>query len=144
MKFVALLMISAVAADDAKITETAAGTTCADATKTKCMATDCCGTVTDGATPAVKANEAVLLKGFAATVCAKKPTDDEIKTDAKGTPFTVQVAVEASADGVTPVVVKADLVAGTFLCNAAAEATDAASYMTVGAAAIIAAATLLQ
>ena len=137
-------MISAVAADEAKAATQVSGKTCADAKAFVCAATDCCGTVTDADKAKVKANETGATKGIAATVCAKKPTDDEIKTDAKGTPFTVQVAVEASADGVTPVVVKADLVNGTFLCNAAAEATDAASYMTVGAAAIIAAATLLQ
>ena len=76
MKFVALLMISAVTADDAYFPVQASLGTCADAKLFVCGTTDCCGTVTDGATPAVKANEAVALKGFAATVCFLKPTDD--------------------------------------------------------------------
>lgn len=147
MKFVALLMISAVAADAAP-KEVAAGKSCKDAKTTKCAATDCCGTVTDAKDASVKAADGAtsLVKGFAATVCSTKPTDDETKDNGKGGKFVVVAKADAvgteGADGYKAPVTE---VAGTFLCNAdAAAAGDAASYMTVGAAAIIAAATLLQ
>lgn len=135
-------MISAVAADEAKAATQVSGKTCADAKAFVCAATDCCGTVTDADKAKVKANETGATKGIAATVCAKKPTDDEVT--AKGAKFVVVKAAAAVTEPVDKVADAVDEVAGTFLCNAAAEATDAASYMTVGAAAIIAAATLLQ
>ena len=136
MKFVALLLAT-VSADDAKIL---AGLSC-KAEKAVCAEGLCCGTIKD----ADKAT--VLVKDVTAhfaTVCSTKPTDKE--TD--GAAYAIQAAAaEVVADDtkdpkVVGVAAKVK-VDGTFTCNAAADA-DAASYMTVGAAAIIAAATLLQ
>merc|ERR1712127_51342 len=123
MKFLAVLALVSTAAT----AEVADGGDCSvkDAT---CVAASCCGTVT-------AAKEA---KGPATTVCAKKPTDAEIKADAKGTVYiiTAEVAKTDSAAAVPAVT-------GPFLCTAAAADAAGASYMTVGAAAVIAAAALL-
>jgi hypothetical protein len=121
MKFIALLIATVSAAEVADFGDCSV----ADAT---CVAASCCGTVTGTGAPAT-------------TVCATTPTEAEITADAKGTAYTITAAVAADA-AADPVVAAADAVMGTFLCTAAAG--DAASYMTVGAAAIIAAATLLQ
>lgn len=154
MKFVALLMISAVAAD--KVPEAETGKTCADATKFVCKKDDCCGTVRDKGTEVstVANGDTSLFKGIAATVCSKKPTADETKETGEGeakkagvgATVTITAKVdEAGTKGEDGYVAPVALVEGTFLCNAAADAdAGAASYMTVGAAAIIAAATLLQ
>lgn len=152
MKFVALLMISAVAADkEPAVAKT--GDTCADAKAFKCAEADCCGTVSDLDKATVKANEAAKFKGFAATVCMEKPKEADTKKDDKGVAgvgssvVVVDAVAEKAKDDAagTPKVDEVKEVKGTFLCNAAADAdAGAASYMTVGAAAIIAAATLLQ
>ena len=155
MKFVALLMISAVAAD-AEPKEVDAGASCKDVKTTKCKATDCCGTVSDIKATTVKVGDATsLFKDNFATVCSTKPTADETKetedADKKKVPGVGasvivvkkvdEVKDATSGDVTTAAVVE---VKGTFLCNAADADAGAASYMTVGAAAIIAAATLLQ
>ena len=131
MKFVALLLAT-VSADDVKI---ALGLSC-KAEKAVCAEGLCCGTAVD------KKDATIKVPAHAATVCSTKPTADE-KDGAK---YVVQAAaplVAATTDPVAAEIPAKLLVEGTFTCNAAADA-DAASYMTVGAAAIIAAATLLQ
>ena len=154
MKFVALLMISAVAADDA-IKAVATGASCKDAKTTKCAETDCCGTVTDLKDATVKVGAATsLFKDNFATVCSTKPSAEETKeteVDSKkvagvGASVIVVAKVDEVKDDAGAVTTAAVVeVKGTFLCNAAGDAdAGAASYMTVGAAAIIAAATLLQ
>ena len=148
MKFIALLIATANAAEVANFADCSA----ADAT---CAAASCCGTVTGTGGPATK-------------VCAVTPTDAEITASALGTDYIITAAVAmvgtamvgtaASADyAVGPPIVgtaaSADYVAasanyaaavvevkGTFLCAPA----SGASYMTVGAAAMVAAAALLQ
>merc|ERR1712071_663128 len=116
----ALLLISAVAAD--KPAEVAAGKSCADAKTTKCAATDCCGTVTDADAAELKANaEGSTVATFAATVCSKKPSDEELKAEAtkKGLAFEVRAKADAvgteNTDGYKAAVTA---VSGTFLCNA--------------------------
>ena len=123
MKFIAVLALVSTAAT----AEVANGGDCSvkDAT---CVAASCCGTVTGTGAPAT-------------TVCAPKPTEAELKADAKGTVYTIKAAVVADAANN---VAAADAVTGTFLCTAAAADAAGASYMTVGAAAVIAAAALLQ
>ena len=119
MKFAALL-ISAVAA-----AEVADKGDCSVADAT-CIAASCCGSVTvaDGVT------------GPSTKVCFTKPTAAQLEAEAKGITYEITAA---SDDGSTPAVT------GTFLCAAASDADAAgASYMTVGAAAVIAAAALLQ
>merc|ERR1719199_215800 len=119
MKFIAVLALVSTAAT----AEVANGGDCSvkDAT---CVAASCCGTVTGTGAPAT-------------TVCAPKPTEAELKADAKGTVYTITAAVVADAANN---VAAADAVTGTFLCTAADAA--GASYMAVGAAAVIAAAAL--
>jgi hypothetical protein len=140
MKFIALLLAaSTVSADAAKI---ATGASCA-ADGAECDTGLCCGTVKDAEGAATPNLVAELLTTFA-TTCFAKPAD-------AATPGAYEIKAAAVAcDGAnvpadcgTVVIVAADAIAGTFTCNAAADAA-AASYMTVGAAAIIAAATLLQ
>ena len=156
MKFVALLLISAVAAD-AEPKKAAAGETCADPKKAVCADTDCCGTVTDlGADPGTVtvSDASVKFKGIAKTVCMTKPAADTLKETGEGDKKkpgvgtvveVVKKVDEAGTKGEDGYVAPVVKVEGTFLCNAAADAdAGAASYMTVGAAAIIAAATLLQ
>ena len=159
MKFVALLAVAAVRAADPEEAKT--GATCADPKAFVCKKTDCCGTVTDkdakAGVVAISDAAGSNYATFAKTVCLAKPADADTKEKADpnnaekkipgvGTAVEVKPAVVAkAADGDTPAVVAAAAVMGTFLCNASETAdAGAASYMTVGAAAIIAAATLLQ
>jgi hypothetical protein len=139
MKFIALLLAAVSAAEVADKGDCSA----ADAT---CIAASCCGTAKD-ADGVADADKVATLITFFATVCSTKPADDatpaavEIKAE-----VAICTAADVTADAVkcpaeTTAVTPA--VSGTFTCNAAADAA-AASYMTVGAAAIIAAATLLQ
>ena len=141
MKFVAALLISTVSA--AAVADKAS---CATAGDTCTNTLSCCGTVTGTGAPATK-------------ICSTKPTTAEATTGASYV-ITAAVkevkevkevkAVKASGTGATAVkevkavaavkAVKAVVeVKGTFKCAAAG-----ASYMTVGAAALVAAATLLQ
>ena len=139
MKFVALLLATVSADEAAKIL---AGADC-KAEKAVCAEGLCCGTIKDAEKATVLVKD---VTAFFATVCSTKPTADQ----KDGAPYVVQakadaVTAVAKSEGVEEVKaadakVKVD---GTFTCNAAADG-DAASYMTVGAAAIIAAATLLQ
>ena len=143
MKFVAALLISTVSA--AAVADKAS---CATAGDTCTVVASCCGTVTGTGAPATK-------------ICSTKPAAAE---EAAGAAYVITAAVvevkavvavaavaAKAAVGATPAVVavvevkevKAVAavaeVKGTFKCAAAG-----ASYMTVGAAALIAAATLLQ
>ena len=141
MKFIALLLAAVSAA------EVADGGDCSVADAT-CATASCCGTVKDkdGVTDPNKV--ATLLTTFA-TTCAPTPAVADPVVPGDYT-VTAEVAICTAAD-VTADAVKCPAettavtaaVMGTFTCNAAADAS-AASYMTVGAAAIIAAATLLQ
>tara|TARA_B110000503_G_scaffold14041_1_gene19181 strand:- start:456 stop:839 length:384 start_codon:yes stop_codon:yes gene_type:complete len=127
MKFIALLIASASAAAvaDKADCSTTAGTTCT-------VTESCCGKVTGTGAPTTSICFTKTAKDYIITAAV-------VKVDAKA-------AVVASAAGVTPVVVAADAVVavaavaevkGTFACDAGA------TYMTVGAA-MIAAAALLQ
>merc|ERR1712007_271420 len=128
MKFFAAALIAVVAADDAPA-KIASGASCAKDVKGECDAKLCCGAVAKVGDVEGKTD-----------ICYTKP-----EGDAKVT-FELKAAVEASADGVEPVVAKADAVVGDFTCTAAAgdDAAAGASAMTVSAAMLIAAATLLQ
>ncbi len=121
MKFIALLIATVSAAEVADKGDCSV----ADAT---CVAKSCCGTVTGTGAPST-------------TVCAPAPTDEELKTNALGTVYEITAAVPDAGGDTTKDVAAVN---GTFLCKAADGDAAAASYMTVGAAAIIAAATLLQ
>merc|ERR1712166_1532805 len=131
MKFVAALLISTVSA--AAVADKAS---CATAGDTCTVVASCCGTVTGTGAPATK-------------ICSTKPAAAE---EAAGAAYVITAAVvevkavvavaavaAKAAVGATPAVVAVVEVKGTFKCAAAG-----ASYMTVGAAALIAAATLLQ
>ena len=130
MKFVAALLISTVSA--AAVADKAS---CATKGDTCTVTTSCCGTVTGTGAPTTK-------------ICSKKPT----ATETAGAVYVITPAVKAvtavaakAAVGTTAAVVEVKAVTavvevkGTFKCAAAG-----ASYMTVGAAALVAAATLLQ
>merc|ERR1712166_1157063 len=120
MKFVAALLISTVSA--AAVADKAS---CATAGDTCTVVASCCGTVTGTGAPATK-------------ICSTKPAAAE---EAAGAAYVITAAVvEVKAVvAVAAVAAKAAVgeVKGTFKCAAAG-----ASYMTVGAAALIAAATL--
>ena len=146
MKFIALLIATVADADAAAADKIAINLSCA-AEKAECAKDLCCGTVTDAEAATLKANDATsAVATFAATVCFTTPTAEQLKTEAKGLAFEVKAKVPAVTGSADSADDKAEVpaVMGTFLCNADAAAGDAASYMTVGAAAIIAAATLLQ
>ena len=143
MKFIALLLATVSAAEVADRGDCSA----ADAT---CVAASCCGTAKD-LDGVADGDKVATLITFFATVCSTKPAADDKPADVEikeKVAVCDQACVDAAA-ALTPPVVKAVVTAevaavkGTFTCNAAADAS-AASYMTVGAAAIIAAATLLQ
>ena len=120
MKFIAALLISTVSA--AAVADKAS---CATAGDTCTATTSCCGTVTGVGGPSTK-------------VCSVKPTPAEDKL--KGSSYIITAAVAAVAKTDTKAaVVEVKEVKGTFKCAAAG-----ASYMAVGAAAFVAAATLLQ
>ena len=131
MKFIAALLISTVSA--AAVADKAS---CATAGDTCTATTSCCGTVTGVGGPSTK-------------ICSVKPTTAEATT---GASYIITAAVKAVA--AVAAVAKTDTkaavvevkevkvvaeVKGTFKCAAAG-----ASYMAVGAAAFVAAATLLQ
>ena len=117
MKFIALLISTAAAAEVKSMGDCSVK----DAT---CATADCCGTVTQ--TDAEKTTRA----GPTTKVCFTKPTDE-----AKGLAYVIALVAKEGENAEKPAG------AGIFKC-AAADAAGA-SYMTVGAA-VLAAAALLQ